>query len=184
MTLSLRRSLATLRHVGLIRGMAGEAHRECFVTVCIVSASLIRVVTHKLYVKLVKHFMKDDTRAKETSGQSWLAVTRPRIADTSGPRSDSPSAPEPVDQLPDNHNGIACGDHRRVHAHTARNLLATLIRDSSLLAHGTGREGSWPRKKRNRRLVSSSTGAAVSLRAALLAIAIASRIARRKVASH
>src|SRR5258705_7706339 len=63
-------------------------------------------------------------------------------------------------------------------------LLATTNRDSWLFAHGTRREGSWPRKKRNSRVVSASVWAAVSLRAALLAIAIASRMARRKVALH
>src|ERR1700741_2181770 len=65
-----------------------------------------------------------------------------------------------------------------------RSLLATVNRDCSLLAQGTGREGSWPIKAVNKLLVSSSTCAAVSLRTALLAIAIASRIAWRKVASH
>ena len=47
--------------------MAGESHRERFVTMRVVSAVLFWAVKEKLDIELVEHFMKNDTRAEKTS---------------------------------------------------------------------------------------------------------------------
>jgi hypothetical protein len=57
--------------------MAGEPHRQGLVAMGIISASLIRIVTDKLYVELVEHFMEDDTRSEKSSRQAGLGRGSP-----------------------------------------------------------------------------------------------------------
>jgi hypothetical protein len=69
--------VAALRYIRPIRGMACEPHREGFVAMGVIPASLIRIVTDKLQEKLVEHFVKDYSGPEEAGGKSGLRRSSP-----------------------------------------------------------------------------------------------------------